>query len=590
MFIDAHDLTHQAVVNADICIVGAGPAGITLALELGRAGKQVCLMEAGGLTANEESQSVYQGDIVGLPYTPLEAARIRYFGGTSNHWSGWCWPLDSLDFERREWIPHSGWPFSREHLDPYYARAQRFCDIGEKSFSTSDWSSDAEPPLSAEGMDTHILKFSLPTRFGLKYEAEIGASEAITCYLNASLTQLNCHENGNSIRDGRFNIGVTNKAFSVNADKFILATGGIENAKVLLQSKSVHRNGIGNQNDLVGRYFADHPGHATGLLLFNDPQQNIKLYDYHRRRESLADKISDGGSMAGFFSREEDRQAMMAWIEAGADEQVYQREILPIVEQNCLACHSSAGIAFFRNFETFAGMREVALRESIAQSNATGYSAGLVLSASEQQKQGVGNARTMIANRASWSDVVEEGWLDAIGSILDNFADLTQAAYNRAFAPEAKRTIALMRCSIEQIPNPDSRVTLSDEQDALGQPKVKLDWRLSDFDRHTFEQTERAIGAALGRQGLGRVLRQTNFPDTENWADNLNHGWHHMGTTRMHDSPTQGVVDSQCQVHGVGNLYVSGSSVFPTYGYANPTLTIVALAVRLADQLKANST
>lgn len=585
LFIDALDLEDAAEISADICIVGAGAAGIALALELMKSGRTVALMEAGGLESDDQAQALYAGKIEGLNYTPLEAARIRYFGGTTNHWSGWCWPLDPIDFEKRDWMPNSGWPISRADLDPYYLRAQPYCEIGKDDFSLQGWASEQEPALNAPGLESRLLKFSPPTRFGLKFRPQFAASERVAVYLNATLLQLETTATGERVTAGMFACGLGSRRCRVLARHFVLASGGIENAKLLLQSRDTHERGLGNRYDLVGRYFADHPGHARGLVLFNDPEQNLSLYKYHRQLPTLKEKITDGGSMAAFLQTEADRQSMLDWIEAGADEAEYQRVIKPIVERSCLACHNSAGIAFFRNFETFSGLREVALRPSNMNPGAVGYSAGLVLSDEQQRQEEIGNARTMLADRGSWSDLfADEDFFESVGVVLDNFTDLSRAVYNRALSPESKRTIGLMRCAIEPVPNPESRITLTEERDALGQPGIALTWKLTEQDKRTFERTETAIGRALGSSGIGRLLKAGDLNDAD-WGNTLNHGWHHMGTTRMHASPRSGVVDERCRVHGVANLHIAGSSVFPTYGYANPTLTIVALALRLADDL-----
>ena len=139
----------------------------------------------------------------------------------------------------------------------------------------------------------------------------------------------------------------------------------------------------------------------------------------------------------------------------------------------------------------------------------------------------------------------------------------------------------------EQAPNPDSRVTLGRERDALGMPRVQLDWRLTDLDRRSFQRFYEVLGRELGRSGVGRArMKEWVLAADAAWPSTLSGGWHHMGTTRMHDDPTQGVVDANCKVHGLANLSVAGAAVYPTAGCANPTLTLVALSLRLSDHLK----
>jgi choline dehydrogenase-like flavoprotein len=126
-------------------------------------------------------------------------------------------------------------------------------------------------------------------------------------------------------------------------------------------------------------------------------------------------------------------------------------------------------------------------------------------------------------------------------------------------------------------------VTLSEQTDALGMPRVRLEWRLRPADMRSMVRAQEIVDEELRRAGLGRLQIEL---DDATPPPGLKGGWHHMGTTRMHLDPRQGVVDEHCRVHGVANLYVAGSSVFPTAGYANPTLTLCALAIRLADRVK----
>ncbi len=185
-----------------------------------------------------------------------------------------------------------------------------------------------------------------------------------------------------------------------------------------------------------------------------------------------------------------------------------------------------------------------------------------------------------------WSDLTDgDSLLDSVANILGNMGELIPSTYRRFVSPEDRRTILRLRSAIEPVPNPDSRITLGEERDALGQRIVHMDWRLSEADKRTFQRSEELLGIELGRSGVGRLRNSLELEGSE-WPDGLLPGWHHMGTTRMHSDPRQGVVDAKCKVHGMANLYVAGSSVFPTYGYVNPTLTIVALAIRLADHVK----
>ena len=239
----------------DVCVVGAGPAGITLARRLAAAGASVALMEAGGLELTEESQDVYRGSNVGMEYFDLDVCRLRYFGGTSNHWGGWTRALDAVDFLRKPWVPLSGWPISQLDLDPYRAEADSILDIIPASAAP-------DLPMLQSGYDFHRFqfRFSPPTRFGEKYQAEIEASDRIALVLNANLVDLRLDDGLGTVTGAVFrSYDPADPGFTVRARAYALCTGGIENARLLLNFTSQVPEGIGNRSGWVGRCFADHP-------------------------------------------------------------------------------------------------------------------------------------------------------------------------------------------------------------------------------------------------------------------------------------------------------------------------------------------
>ena len=139
MHIDARTLENGSVIEGDLCIVGAGAAGISMAMDWIGASQRVLLLEAGGFDYDARMQELYRGEIVGLPYFPLQSARLHYFGGTTGHWAGFCSTYDASDFEHRDWVPHSGWPIKRAELDPYYARAHRVLELGPYDYDVASW-------------------------------------------------------------------------------------------------------------------------------------------------------------------------------------------------------------------------------------------------------------------------------------------------------------------------------------------------------------------------------------------------------------------------------------------------------------------
>jgi choline dehydrogenase-like flavoprotein len=260
-------------VSADVCIVGAGAAGITLAREFVGASFNVCVLEAGTFDYDLRAQSLYEGRNIGFPYYPLDAVRSRYFGGTTNHWAGACRPLDDIDFEIRPSIPHSGWPVSKSDLDPYYVRAHDVCKLGPYIYDPSYWATSEAQPLSFATNDIQTAMMQAqPTRFGPTYRDELDQARDVDIYLSANVVDLESSPDGQAIRR------VHAKSFGgreliVSAKVFILATGAIENARLLLASNRIHKSGLGNQYDLVGRYFMEHLSLPGAILAISNADQ-----------------------------------------------------------------------------------------------------------------------------------------------------------------------------------------------------------------------------------------------------------------------------------------------------------------------------
>jgi choline dehydrogenase-like flavoprotein len=522
VLIDARELPDGHLVQADLCILGAGAAGITLAKELIGSALEVALIESGGFELDADTQALYRGELVGHPNHPLDASRLRYFGGTTNHWGGTCRPLDAIDFEQRAWVPHSGWPFDREHLDPFYARAQTLCELGPYAYEAAHWQSEEFPtlPLAGERLTTAVFQQSPPTRFGQVYRDEIVRASNVTVYTHANLLGYDTNEGASEVVRARLGT-LSGRRHAVAATTYILAAGGIENARLLLLSGTEQQPGLGNAHDLVGRYFMDHLGMQSAVIMLSDPELRLGLY---RARRQAPDTMIEGTGIKAFLTPTPELQR--------------REQIL-----NCAA-----------------RPRETKWQEATPGARALN---GVL-----------GDLR-----RGHWPDDLTVH----IGAIMQDIDELARVAYARlrGETPPAFRINYWM----EQTPNPDSRVTLAEERDAFNLRRVRLDWRFTEQELRTTLRMQQLLAEELGRAGIGRLRLDEALADGA-WPAEASGSFHHMGTTRMHEDPKQGVVDAHCRVHGVANLYVAGSSVFPTSGHANPTLTIVALAVRLADHLK----
>lgn len=504
--------THPDVtgIESDCCIIGGGAAGITLARELGRAGIDTCLLESGGLVFEPEIQSL--GDIAptGDPKSDgsVSPCRLRFLGGATNHWGGWCAPLSPLDLAHRPWVPASGWPIDWDALEPWYPQAHRICQLGPYGADPPgepDTDPARHPPrLLANKLLVRYWQYSPPTRFGAVYRDALAASKRVRVYLHANCIGLDCDPSATRVIAARIRIPGGGESM-VRARRFILACGALDNARLLLLSNNVQPQGLGNGNDLVGRFFMQHPEVDTGTLLVHDWPALARVFERFR--------TAGYSTRAGVFLTDEAQRLSrtLAW-----------------------AATLHARGQPDPDYDAVSGSGAEQSSDERALSQAIG-----ALSASIDGSPGTGQ-------------------------------------------PGEVR----VRSRCEQAPNPQSRVTLGEEKDALGLPRAEVQWRLGELDRHSVKQANRILAEEIGRLGLGRMRRDPWLTTNDwDWPENLWGGCHQMGTTRMSDSPKDGVVDGDCRLHGIENLYLAGSSVFATGGCTNPTLTIVALALRLAAHL-----
>lgn len=293
MLIDIRNLPNGEAIDTDVCIVGAGAAGLTLAHEFVGQSFRVCLLETGGLEPDNEIQSLSAGESVGDTYNGVEVLRRRQVGGMANEWSielsptqrGLRYtPLDEVDFEQRDWLPYSGWPFDLAHLKPFYERAQKVCKIGPFAYDAAAWE-DAETrrlPFVGDRIYTNIFQFGYNTVFTQDYRNEVIDSKNITLCLYANAIELETNETAQTVTRVRVAC-LSGKQALITAKVVILANGGIESARLLLLSNQTQKAGLGNQNDVVGRFFMDHPLVCTGEFIPADRQLFNKTALYDRR-------------------------------------------------------------------------------------------------------------------------------------------------------------------------------------------------------------------------------------------------------------------------------------------------------------------
>ncbi|MDQ2940745.1 MAG: GMC family oxidoreductase [Chloroflexota bacterium] len=564
MFVDANQVAQGDSVETDLCIIGAGAAGITIARALGSEPIRITLLESGGLDFEIETQAFNAGESVGLPYFPLDAARLRYFGGTTNHWGGTCRPLDDLDFTRRDGVPNTGWPIGRSDLEPYRESAAHICGLALDEWDVTAWldKSPHEALPFEKRVVTRVAQIVEPSlrSFGRTYREVVKSLPSVTTYLNANVVDIVLDDSGT--RAERVQVAtLEGKRFSVTARCFVLAAGGIENPRLLLASRSQRPAGTGNGHDLVGRFFLEHPRFDGGVIRPLAESFHGGFYQPHLVGESR---------ILGYL---------------GLDRALLEQEGLVDVQVR-LTPEQPAFYERVKDSEDVDALRRLVNR--IRKGSAKGDLADDLESLADDLtswRRFMAPGTPLPAPRPELLEYIANARPDEVEELLPEFfGDVAVFAYGKTTNGIPADAMQLST-RIDPVPNPDSRVTLSNERDALGMPRVQLDWRLSALDRSSVARTLEIVGMELGSAGLGR-LKLLFDPKGDGWPDDLDGGYHHCGTTRMSDDPTKGVVNRDCRLHDLPNLWIAGSSVFVTAGSGTPTMTVVALALRLADHLK----
>jgi choline dehydrogenase-like flavoprotein len=515
VLIDARNVPAGGFLDYDICIVGAGPSGITIAQQLAAvSGRQIALVEGGDFRPRIRDQQMFAGNVVGSPYYPLHNTRFRVVGGSGSRWGGICRPLDPLDFRQRDWVNHSGWPLDHHEVLDLYPRAADLLAVSDGDFSRiMPGAPSTAPDLHGTGFEEIYYRPSPLVDFGATSRESLVRAADITLLTNGNVTRLHSSPEGNQVT-GIEVATFRGTAFSIIARTYILAAGGIENARLLLVSNGVERAGLGNRHDVVGRYFMEHVHVEAAVLTAQGLATNWSSY---RPNPPHQPTLLSGIALSERIQ----------------------------VEERMLAAAITVAPAWYSSRPPFVNWdpRFTVPAERLYRTLAA---------------RGSGRVAALALNTARKAWNLREG--------------------SAAKHDHRARTVYYRG---EQEPAAHNRVVLSDRRDTLGHPLADLHWTIGEREFGNVRAVLSRFAEGARRRGWGCV----DGP-VDNWREHVVGGPHHLGTTRMSENPKHGVVDANSRVHGIANLYIAGSSVFPTGGHANPTLTMTALNLRLANHLR----
>ncbi len=576
MLIEALDtFPPGSTFNADIIIIGGGKAGLTFAREFFDSSTNVLILESG-----LEVESVAHMDLnriesveqpVGAEATAFRETfhrnnmatydaerqpygiRTRMLGGCP-YWGGKSGTFDEIDFATRDWIPFSGWPISRASLRPYVERAGEVLNLGPHEYGEELWTligpKIRRPPLDKAKLRSFFWQFARSRLrhtqiMNLADEFKCGKADNIRTLTNA--TVVNIEVGGADAEFRRVEISTLEGARSYAEGRLcVLAAGGIENARLLLISNRQYAAGLGNQNDVVGRYLMDHPGTRIGFF----KKEDLKAASY-----------------LGFYTIAHQRGWVMYMHGLTLSPELQAKEkllnaavyVLPEVAPD----------------DPIEAIKRLARRKSsnyISDIWAMVKSLGLLA-------KGVG---LKIFYSKYFPDFLQKIIVNLLMAVAPSFV---VREFQSKGVPHKLDCMAIHVMG-EQEPNPDSRIILSDQKDVLGLPKAKAIWKISERDRRTILRIGKLLREELPKAGMPTpVMANWILEDRPQDAPLIDMA-HMIGTTRMSEDPKHGVVNSQCQVHGIKGLFIAGASVFPTSSHVNPTLMLLALTIRTADHLK----
>ncbi|MBO0682621.1 MAG: GMC family oxidoreductase [Candidatus Dormibacteraeota bacterium] len=517
MLIAAGNLPDGTALHCDVAIVGSGPAGLTVAEELADRRCRVVILESGGSSSARRDRRHLVGESSGEPF-PIVSSRARGFGGTSRLWNPETGlrvrRLDAIDFDPLAARGASRWPFGACELEPFYQRAEASLGLA-RGGADVDWPPD-DPAGSDGGSKLASFQFTRHSVF-LDRLDRLTASPWVELMLGATVRGIEVSRDSGAVTA----LQVTSHTASnlrIEAKRYVLGCGAIENARLLLESPGLTGGGVGNEHDQVGRWFMDHLCVDTGVIA---PSIGAGL-------GTLTVSELTGPSPSA------DEGHHMLWVGEAA---IRHEDLL------------NAAFWIFPAPRAYVSPAVQSIR-------------ALRMGLKSTPKRLEAPAR--------------------LGRALRGGPQLAGFALSRLLG-SARSGSLVLRALCEQLPDPRSRVTLSERRDASGRRLVDLNWRVSPDDVLQLRRHQEILAERLLQRREGTIIDCLPVDGSPPlfWT---NH--HHLGGTRIHADPKQGVVDAGGRVHSAPNLFVVGGSVFPTGGYVNPTFTIIALAIRAAELIR----
>jgi choline dehydrogenase-like flavoprotein len=552
MFIDAETLDNQTTFTSDITVVGAGPAGIVLALELAKAGYEVALIESGSLQFCAKTQNLGEASHFDPQFhAPMSECTRRQLGGTSTIWGGRCLPYDPVDFDRRSYIPNSDWPIGYEEIAGYFQRACDYFLCGNSEFKIENIPNIAQKSIvpglpDAEVLTSTLERWSLPTNFGKEYFNALKQSQKIKLLYNLTGTEIDTNEQGTQVEllDAKTLGG---KTIRVKSHKYVLAGGALNTTRLLLASDRRHPGGIGNHSGLLGKFYMGHLSGDIAVIHFTTPPQDT-VFGFDRDPEKIY--LRRRFSFTREFLHEQQLPNIVAWLGAPKfGDPAHQNGVLS-------SAYLALSMPVLRNYLTSTAMRKAAIGEEDR-----GIDRAHVMNVLRDFKQAI-----TFVPRFGYGRYIAKRKIPAL------------------FVYSAANEYPLHYHS-EQVPNPNSTVNLSDDRDELGMRRLNINLQFAQQDIDSVVKAHSYWDRYLRKHECGYLKYVTDDREASVWTQ-AGDGFHQVGTTRMSEHPNTGVVGTNCNIHGVDNLFVASSSIFVTSGQANSTFTIVSFALRLADHLK----